>query len=229
MLATVATAQSTTSAVPGLRLPRNVLPVAYAPTLTIDPGKPTFDAVIEIDVRIETATDRIWINARDLKIGSATAMIAGPGKQARTATVVPGTEDVIGLQFDAPLPTGPAKLVLHYSAPIEAINALGVFRQQDQDRWYVLTQFEPLDARRAFPCFDEPDMKAPWRLTLRVPVGGDGATLFDAVVEVAVSSQDANEREDVLKALGSFRDPPLLDRALALDARFNPRDSTAPR
>lgn len=128
MLATVATAQSTTSAVPGLRLPRNVFPVAYAPTLTIDPGK-----------------------------------------SARTATVV--------------------------------------------------------------PCFDEPDMKAPWRLTLRVPAGGDGATLFDSVVEVAVSSQDANEREDVLKALGSFRDPPLLDRALALalDARLNPRDSTAPR
>src|SRR5262249_52231008 len=30
------------------------------------------------------------------------------------------------------------------------------------------TQFESIDARRAFPCFDQPDFKTPWRLTLHV-------------------------------------------------------------
>jgi alanyl aminopeptidase len=35
--------------------------------------------------------------------------------------------------------------------------------------WYAYTQFEAIDARRAFPCFDEPSWKVPWRLTLRVP------------------------------------------------------------
>ncbi len=157
--------------VPALRLPRNVIPLEYATSLTIDPGRPTFDGVIEIDVRIEAATDRIWLNARDLKIASATATVAGSGEAARVASVIAGNTDVIGLQFAAPLPVGPAKLVIRYTAPISDINSAGVFRQQDKDRWYVLTQFEPLDARRAFPCFDEPDMKAPWRLTLRVPEG----------------------------------------------------------
>ncbi|MEO6566496.1 MAG: M1 family metallopeptidase [Casimicrobiaceae bacterium] len=165
----LALAQVSAAEVPGLRLPRNVIPLGYAPSLTIDPGKAAFDAVIVIDVRIETATDRIWLNARDLQIASATATVAGHGEVARVASLIPGNVDVIGLQFAAPLPAGRATLVMRYTARISDINSEGVFRQQDQDSWYVLTQFEPLDARRAFPCFDEPDMKAPWRLTLRVP------------------------------------------------------------
>jgi alanyl aminopeptidase len=34
--------------------------------------------------------------------------------------------------------------------------------------WYVYSQFEPTDARRAFPCFDEPQFKVPWQFTLHV-------------------------------------------------------------
>ena len=45
----------------------------------------------------------------------------------------------------------------------------GIFRQQSGGDWYVFTQFEETDARRAFPCVDEPAAKIPWELTLRVP------------------------------------------------------------
>ena len=40
---------------------------------------------------------------------------------------------------------------------------------KEGDQWYVYSQFEPTDARRAFPCFDEPRFKVPWQLTLHVP------------------------------------------------------------
>ena len=45
----------------------------------------------------------------------------------------------------------------------------GLFKQTDGEASYVFTQFEPISARRAMPCFDEPRFKTPWRITLRVP------------------------------------------------------------
>ena len=170
----VAHAQPAAIDVPGLRLPRDVLPVAYAPTLTIDPNETHFDGFIDIDVRVVKPVARVWLNAKNLSIAAASATIPATLTTPATllaAKVVPGNDDVIGLQFDAPLPVGAATLTLRYVGVVEAVNAQGVFRQQDGERWSVFTQFEPLDARRAFPCFDEPDMKATWRLTLRIPEG----------------------------------------------------------
>ncbi len=162
-------AQPAATDVPGLRLPRDVLPVAYTSTLTIDPDKATFDGVIEIEVRVVKPTARVWLNARNLAIAVASATIVAPDAKPLVATVIPGNDDVIGLQFDAPLPAGTVKLNLRYAGVVQDENALGIFRQQERERWSVFTQFEPLDARRAFPCFDEPDMKATWQLTLRIP------------------------------------------------------------
>jgi aminopeptidase N len=42
------------------------------------------------------------------------------------------------------------------------------YRKKAGDDWYVYTSFTPIDARRAFPCFDEPGYKASWAVTLHV-------------------------------------------------------------
>lgn len=41
-------------------------------------------------------------------------------------------------------------------------------RKKVADDWYVFTTFTPIDARRAFPCFDEPRFKTPWDMTIHV-------------------------------------------------------------
>ena len=45
----------------------------------------------------------------------------------------------------------------------------GIFRTEDAGNRYLLTQFEQIAARRAFPCFDEPVYKVPWQMMLHVP------------------------------------------------------------
>ena len=68
----------------------------------------------------------------------------------------------------------------------------GVFRQKDGDDWYVFTQFETTDARRAFPCFDEPSYKVPWQLTLRIPSGTTAVSNTPIELRVAGAGRRAS-------------------------------------
>ncbi len=160
---------SAEATVPGLRLPRDVVPLHYQPKLRVDPASDVFSATIDITVRVLEPTDLIWLNAKKLTIRVANATAATAGSEPIAATVVPGSDDVVGLRFASVLPVGEARLTIGYAGTIESDGGTGLFRQQDGERWYALTQFEPLDARRVFPSFDEPDRKAPWTLTLVVP------------------------------------------------------------
>lgn len=59
---------------------------------------------------------------------------------------------------------------LHFEADLEEVLA-GYYRsyypgEKDEKLWLAVTQFEPYDARRAFPCFDEPMFKAKFTISL---------------------------------------------------------------
>src|SRR5260221_7785723 len=80
-----------------------------------------------------------------------------------------GPEGLV-LSFVEELPAGDADIVIEYEAPF-AEGLRGLYRVDEGGRAYAFTQFEPNDARRAFPCFDEPGNKTPFELTLTVPKG----------------------------------------------------------
>ena len=66
------------------------------------------------------------------------------------------------------VPAGAAQLHIRYQGKISEKNSAGIFRSKDGSENYLFTQFESTDARRAFPCFDQPNFKTPWQLTLHV-------------------------------------------------------------
>lgn len=153
---------------PKLRLSEveNIAPTSYRAELTLDPEKDDSRGSVTIRVDVKEAVQTIWLNQERLTLQSASLK---KGAKTFTAKIVPGGDDFVGLEFDSKIPEGPAEIHIEYTGTVVTKNSAGVFRQQDNNTWYLFSQFEPSDARAAFPCFDEPSYKTPWQLTLHVP------------------------------------------------------------
>ena len=146
---------------PTLRLGADIRPTRYAAELTAVPATATFSGVIDIDVVLAKPASLVWLNANDLIVLQATV-------NSQPAVPEPAGGDFICLRLAAPLPAGPAKIHIVYQGKISANSSAGIFQGEDAGTPYLFTQFEALDARRTFPCFDQPDFKTPWQLTLHI-------------------------------------------------------------
>nr|MBA3818791.1 ERAP1-like C-terminal domain-containing protein [Deltaproteobacteria bacterium] len=151
---------------PTVRLPRNFLPTQYTAKLAIDPRQATFTGTIEIAGTVNELSSVIWLHGYHLRIINASAVREN---RAIALTVTQHGEDLLQLRAARPLEPGPWTIAIDYRGELDAINTTGAFKQTVAGDAYVFTQLEAVYARRVFPCFDEPDNKVPWKLTLDVP------------------------------------------------------------
>ncbi len=167
-IALLCLAGSLFAAAPQYTLPDTVQPLRHRLELNVDPALDHYFGTAWIDIRIDQPQSEIWINGRDLRIKSANLLNAG---KASPLDVKLAGYEFIGLIAKTPVKGKELTLVLDFEAPLSSSKSTGPYRTQNGKDWYAFTTFTPIDARRAFPCFDEPRFKTPWEVAIRVPAG----------------------------------------------------------
>ena len=142
------------------RLPTEIKPQSYDAELRIDMAAGRFEGSLGIAVQISSARNEITLHAVGLDVTSATAELPDGRRLFATASA-DTTSETVTLTFGDALPAGAAKLTLAYEGAFSP-GLRGLYRAGP----LAVTQFEAADARRVFPCFDEPGFKAIWRVAV---------------------------------------------------------------
>ncbi|KAM3065963.1 Aminopeptidase 2 mitochondrial [Clarireedia jacksonii] len=152
-------------------LPANVVPKHYDLTLEPDFKKHTYDGTVIIDLDVVEDTTSISLNSLEIKIHS-TKVISGSETISSSPDVsYNDSTQTTKVAFDKTIPKGSkAKLEIKFTGQLNDKMA-GFYRStykmpDGSEGIMATTQMEPTDARRAFPCFDEPALKAEFTITL---------------------------------------------------------------
>src|ERR1700722_1332980 len=150
---------------PAGRLPDTVVPTHYQLNLDIDPRQPQFSGQAQIEVTLSAPLRTLWLHGLGLKVKTASVTAGGKTLSARYEEVDHVT-GVTRLVTASAIAAGPAQLHFEYAAPFQS-SPQGIYRTQVGKDWYAFSQMEAIDARRAFPGFDEPRFKTPFDITVR--------------------------------------------------------------
>ncbi|KAK9511955.1 hypothetical protein O3M35_000511 [Rhynocoris fuscipes] len=177
-----------------VRLPTSVSPIAYDIRLIpfIWPGNFTFNGDVTIIVNVTQETSNITLHATELAIlqvnlsrisdnnlvtSSSSTYVTDAVEDIRNAINIDKTElekerEFLIIYPDKSLKPGQYKLSIKFVGILN--NALNGFYRSSYNvnnitRWIATTQFQSTDARRAFPCFDEPALKAKFTISIGRP------------------------------------------------------------
>src|SRR5262245_60150516 len=150
------------------RLPTTVTPDHYDLGFTIDLARARFDGTETIRGQVAEATQRVVLHAVDLDVTNVT-IAAGAAAQPATVTRDEPSQ-TITLAVARPIAKGQTTIRLRFAGPLNQ-QLRGLYLSNANNRNYAVTQLEATDARRAFPCFDEPVFKATFALTVTLARG----------------------------------------------------------
>jgi puromycin-sensitive aminopeptidase len=172
------------------RLPRNVVPERYDLELTPDIAAATFAGTAAVRVQVVEATEVIKLNATELQISEARLSNAD-GSQLSLAIALDDEAEVATLSCDELVGVGEWTLELAFTGILND-KLHGFYRSSftdDDGKEHAIatTQFEATDARRAFPCWDEPDFKAIFGVTLVVDAGLTALSNADVTADTVLA------------------------------------------
>lgn len=113
------------------------------------------------------------LNALDVAIKKATVQVNGGTVKTAKDITFSVDQETATLLFDSALPLGDGLLYMEFSGELndkmKGFYRSKYFTPSGKERYAGVTQFEATDARRCWPCWDEPAIKATFDITLNVP------------------------------------------------------------
>ncbi len=151
------------------RLPKNVVPIHYAIDLRPDLSTLAVSGSEVVDIKVLEPTDHLVLNAVDIVLSSAS--LEDEAGQVATIALQPKLQ-TITLTFPHAVAAGPHKLRIAFTGRINSFGR-GLFfvdyPTASGRKRMIATELEPADARRVFPCWDEPAFKASFEPSVTVP------------------------------------------------------------
>ncbi|EEP77622.1 aminopeptidase 2 [Uncinocarpus reesii 1704] len=195
-------------------LPANVKPVHYDLTLEPDLEKFTYEGTVVIDLDIVEDSTSITLNSVDLDIHSTT-IIPENGSEFKASSIsLDSDKQTATVKLDQTMRAGSKiKMTQKFSGKLTDHMA-GFYRCSYKDaagntKYIASTQMEPTDARRAFPCFDEPALKAHFTVTLVAEKNLTCLSNMDVAHEKEVLNADGKSKQSV-----TFSKSPLMSTYL---------------
>lgn len=157
---------------PKVRLSTGIIPIKYDIQLHPDLENFTFEGTETITVSIQKPTTKVILHSKEIEITTAEFK---SGKDKNFAKIsYQDKAETVTLAFAKSLPKGKNKITLTFKGILND-KMRGFYRSSyiydGKIHNMATTQFEATDARRAFPCFDEPAHKSVFQVSLVVPKG----------------------------------------------------------
>ncbi|XP_065630862.1 aminopeptidase M1 [Quercus suber] len=157
------------------RLPKFPVPIRYNIRLKPDLNACKFAESVAIELNIVADTSFIVLNAAELSVDTASVYFthSSNSKVLEPLKVhVVEEDEILVLDFADTLPIGIGFLTVHFHRTLN--NKMkgfytSTYEHNGEKKNMAVTQFEPVGARRCFPCWDEPACKAMFKITLDVP------------------------------------------------------------
>jgi len=148
-----------------MRLATEVVPTFQAIRLKIDADRKDYSGTVRIDLEVRKATDTFGFHAEGQQFERVELTDVEGGV---ALDIERGKDGLVTATAERELTPGKYRLEIDFTNEFNT-RAVGLYRMEQDGDGYLFTQFEAVDARKAFPCWDEPSFKIPFQMTLQIP------------------------------------------------------------